>query len=253
MKIIISPAKKLSENCKKRNFDFSEIIFKKEAKKLVDVLKDFNVKELANIMNISENLSEININRFKKWKSPFNGNSDYAIFMFKGDVYKGLDVESLNHENILYAQENLRILSGLYGVLKPLDKILPYRLEMGTKLETQNGKNLYEYWGNSISDHIKNEMSSNEILVNLASDEYSKVVNLKRFERKVIVPKFLDEKNGRLKVISFYAKKARGMMARYIIQNKPKKGEDLFNFCSDGYIFSEKHSTISQPVFVRSH
>ena len=253
MKIIISPAKKLSDKCTDRNFNFSKIKFEKKAENLVNMLKGYKVNDLSKLMSISESLSEINSNRFKNWKIPFNGNSDYAVFMFQGDVYKGLDVESLSNSDILYAQDNLRILSGLYGILKPLDRILPYRLEMGTKLKTDYGKNLYDYWGDSINDFLINEISSSENLVNLASDEYSKAVKLNKFANDVITPKFLDEKNGKLKMISFYAKKARGLMARHIIQTKAQTIEDLYTFNSEGYKYSESNSTDNCPTFVRVH
>ena len=173
--------------------------------------------------------------------------------MFQGDVYKGLDVESLNDSDVLYAQDNLRILSGLYGILKPLDRILPYRLEMGTKLKTDYGKNLYDYWGDSIKDFLISEVSSSEKIVNLASDEYSKSVKLNKFPNDVITPKFLDEKNGKLKMISFYAKKARGLMARHIIQTKAQTIEDLYTFNLEGYKYSESNSTNNCPTFVRVH
>ena len=217
------------------------------------MLKGYEVNDLSKLMNISESLSEINSNRFKNWKIPFNGNSDYAVFMFQGDVYKGLDVESLSDSEILYAQDNLRILSGLYGILKPLDRILPYRLEMGTKLTTDYGKNLYEYWGDLIKDFLINEISSSEKIVNLASDEYTKAVKLNKFENDVITPKVLDEKNGKLKMISFYAKKARGLMARHIIQTKAQTVEDLYTFNLEGYKFSQSSSTENSPTFVRVH
>ena len=171
MKIIISPAKKLSDKCTERDFNFSKIKFEKKAENLVNMLKGYKVNDLSELMSISESLSKVNYNRFKNWKIPFNGNSDYAVFMFQGDVYKGLDAESLSDSDVLYAQDNLRILSGLYGILKPLDKILPYRLEMGTKLKTDYGKNLYEYWGDLIKDFLISEISSSEKIVNLASDE----------------------------------------------------------------------------------
>ena len=194
MKIIISPAKKLSDKCTDRDFNFSKIKFEKKAENLVNMLKEFKVNDLSKLMSISESLSEINSKRFKNWKIPFNGNSDYAVFMFQGDVYKGLDAESLSDSDVLYAQDNLRILSGLYGILKPLDRILPYRLEMGTKLKTDYGNNLYEYWGDLIKDFLISEISSSEKIVNLASDEYSKAVKLNKFANDVITPKFLDEK-----------------------------------------------------------
>jgi len=253
MKIIISPAKKLSDKCPKRDFNFSKIKFEKKAKELVNLLKGYEVNDLSKLMNISESLSEINSKRFKDWKIPFNGNSDYAVFMFQGDVYKGLDVDSLSDSEILYAQDNLRILSGLYGILKPLDRILPYRLEMGTKLTTDYGKNLYDYWGDSINDFLIKEISSTEKLVNLASDEYSKAAKLNKFENDVITPKFLDEKNGKLKIISFYAKRARGLMARHIIQTKAQTIEDLYTFNLEGYKFSQSSSTENSPTFVRVH
>tara|TARA_X000000950_G_scaffold42027_3_gene46266 strand:+ start:27696 stop:28457 length:762 start_codon:yes stop_codon:yes gene_type:complete len=253
MKIIISPAKKLSDKCTERDFNFSKIKFENKAENLVNMLKGYKVSDLSKLMSISENLSEINSNRFKNWRIPFNGNSDYAVFMFQGDVYKGLDVKSLSDSEINYAQDNLRILSGLYGILKPLDRILPYRLEMGTKLKTDYGKNLYDYWGDSISDFLISEISSSENLVNLASDEYSKAVKLNKFENNVITPKFLDEKNGKLKMISFYAKKARGLMARHIIQTKAQTVEDLYSFNLEGYNYSEINSTDDCPTFVRVH
>ena len=253
MKIIISPAKKLSDKCTDRNFNFSKIKFEKKAENLVNMLKGYKVNDLSKLMSISESLSEINSNRFKNWKIPFNGNSDYAVFMFQGDVYKGLDAESLSDSDVLYAQDNLRILSGLYGILKPLDRILPYRLEMGTKLKTDYGKNLYEYWGDLIKDFLISEISSSEKIVNLASDEYSKAVKLNKFSNDVITPKFLDEKNGKLKMISFYAKKARGLMARHIIQTKAQNIEDLYTFNLEGYKYSESSSTDNCPTFVRVH
>ena len=253
MKIIISPAKKLSDKCTERDFNFSKIKFENKAENLVNMLKGYKVSDLSKLMSISENLSEINSNRFKNWRIPFNGNSDYAVFMFQGDVYKGLDVKSLSDSEINYAQDNLRILSGLYGILKPLDRILPYRLEMGTKLKTDYGKNLYEYWGDSIKDFLISEISSSEKIVNLASDEYSKAVKLNKFSNDVITPKFLDEKNGKLKMISFYAKKARGLMARHIIQMKAQTIEDLYTFNLEGYKYSESNSTDNCPTFVRVH
>ena len=253
MKIIISPAKKLSDKCTDRDFNFSKIKFEKKAENLVNMLKEYKVNDLSKLMSISESLSEINSNRFKNWKIPFNGYSDYAVFMFQGDVYKGLDAESLSDSDVLYAQDNLRILSGLYGILKPLDRILPYRLEMGTKLKTDYSKNLYEYWGDLIKDFLISEISSSENIVNLASDEYSKAVKLNKFSNDVITPKFLDEKNGKLKMISFYAKKARGLMARHIIQTKAQTIEDLYTFNLEGYKYSESSSTDNCPTFVRVH
>tara|TARA_E500000178_G_C16946331_1_gene719016 strand:- start:902 stop:1435 length:534 start_codon:yes stop_codon:yes gene_type:complete len=175
------------------------------------------------------------------------------MLVFKGDVYQGLQAEDLTKSEMNFAQKHIRILSGLYGILRPLDLMKPYRLEMGTKLETENGKNLYEFWGNKIQKNVLNELKDqkSDLLINLASNEYFSALGKLPEDINTISPTFKDYKNGKYKIISFYAKKARGLMARWIIQNKVKDFEDLVKFNVDGYKFSKSESTASAPVFLR--
>ena len=239
MKIIISPAKKLSD--KKLSLkDVSELQFSNEAKYLVKELKNYKVNDIKKLMGLSDNLAQLNYERYQQWDL----NSDQvnaALYMFQGDVYQGLKAETFSANEIDFAQENLRILSGLYGLLKPLDLIYPYRLEMGTKLKTQKGKNLYEFWGDKLSKALISEMKSTEVLVNLASNEYSKVLKLNDFPNPVITPIFKDYKNGKLKVISFYAKRARGEMCNFIIKNKITNTKNLKMFSNLDYKFSDEN------------
>ena len=237
MKIIISPAKKLSDK-KLPLKDVSELQFSNEAKYLVKELKNYKVTDIKKLMDLSDNLAQLNYERYQQWDL----NSDQvnaAIYMFQGDVYQGLKAETFTANEIDFAQENLRILSGLYGLLKPLDLIYPYRLEMGTKIKTQKGKNLYEFWGDKLSKGLVSEMRSAEVLVNLASNEYSKVLKLNDFPNSVITPIFKDYKNGKLKVISFYAKRARGEMCNFILNNKITNTNDLKMFSNLDYKFSD--------------
>jgi len=239
MKIIISPAKKLSDK-KLPLKDVSELQFSNEAKYLVKELKNYKVTDIKKLMGLSDNLAQLNYERYQQWDL----NSDQvnaAIHMFQGDVYKGLKAEDFTANEIDFAQENLRILSGLYGLLKPLDLIFPYRLEMSTKIKTQKGKNLYEFWGDKLSKGLVSEMKSTEVLVNLASNEYSKVLKLNDFPNPVITPIFKDYKNGKLKVISFYAKRARGEMCKYIIKNKITNTKSLKMFSNLDYKFSDEN------------
>ena len=238
MKIIISPAKKLSDK-KLPLKDVSELQFSNEAKYLVKELKNYKVNDIKKLMGLSDNLAQLNYERYQQWDL----NSDQvnaAIHMFQGDVYQGIKAEALTANEIDFAQENLRILSGLYGLLKPLDVIYPYRLEMGTKMTTRAGNNLYKFWGDKLSKTLISEMKSTEGLVNLASNEYSKVLKLNDFPKPVITPIFKDYKNGKLKVISFYAKRARGEMCNYIIKNKITNSEDLKMFSNLDYKFSDE-------------
>ena len=247
MKIIISPAKKLNiENSsinKQMNFKF-----KKEASDLVNNLQCKSVDEIKQLMNLSDNLTRLNWQRYQQWEFS-NYKTYHAIFMFNGDVYQGLKADSFNTDEMQFAQKNLRILSGLYGLSKPLDIILPYRLEMGTKLNTSIGNNLYEFWGDKLSNALLSDMTENEMLVNLASNEYSKALKLNTFPAKVITPIFKDYKNGNLKVISFFAKKARGEMVNFIIKNKITDSVDLKLFTNNGYVFSDEDK--GQLLFVR--
>jgi len=206
-------------------------------------------------MKISDKLAGLNAARFQEWQRPFNeDNARPAMFAFNGDVYTGLDAASLNSEAIDTAQKQLRILSGLYGVLRPLDLMQPYRLEMGTKLDNPKGKNLYEYWGDTITQTLNDDLAElgSSTLVNLASNEYFSAVKPKELNADVITPVFKDEKNGQYKVISFYAKKARGLMARFILNQKPKSVSDLKEFDANGYSFNEAMSSDKQLVFCRA-
>jgi cytoplasmic iron level regulating protein YaaA (DUF328/UPF0246 family) len=194
--------------------------------------------------------------RFQTWTRPFNlDNAKQAVLAFKGDVYTGLDAETMDDEGLEFAQQHLRILSGLYGVLKPLDLIQPYRLEMGTQFANQKGKNLYKFWGGQLREEIETEasQSSDAILVNLASNEYFKALEAKKLNTRIITPVFKDMKNGQYKIISFYAKKARGLMSRYIIDHRINDPDQLKNFDSEGYRFSADLSAGDDWVFIRAH
>ena len=249
MKIIISPAKNLTAEKISVN-KTSEIQFLNEAKYLVKELKSYKANDIKKLMGLSNNLAQLNYERYQQWDL----NSDQvnaAIYMFQGDVYQGLKAETFSANEIDFAQENLRILSGLYGLLKPLDLIYPYRLEMGTKMKTKNGNNLYNFWGDKLSQALISDMKNEEVLINLASNEYSKVLKLNDFPNPVITPIFKDYKNGKLKVISFYAKRARGEMCNYIIKNKIVSIEKIKRFNNLNYIFSEENS--GNLVFTRYH
>jgi len=249
MKVILSPAKKLNEkSCDVKAV--SNISFSDDSKTLVDELKDFSSDQLISLMSVSPNIANLNKERFNNWSYPFNeNNSKPAVFMFDGAVYNELAVQSLSKDDLDYLQDNLRIISGLYGLLKPLDKIMPYRLEMGTKLQINGYKNLYEFWGEKITNHLMKDCSEDDVIINLASNEYSKAINLKSF-KNVVTPVFKDFKNGKSKVISFFAKKARGSFARYVVKEKPKKIDELLNFNGLGYQFSEITSK-NEIVFSR--
>lgn len=255
MKIIISPAKKIESNITSNNIDYSAPNFLKESKKLVEILKEFSPDDLSQLMNISKSLGLLNADRYLNWSLPFNqSNSKQAILCFKGDVYKGINTDDFNNDDFEYAQSSLRIISGLYGILKPLDLIMPYRLEMGTKLNNAMGNNLYKFWGDILSDHLSKEIldDNNNCLINLASNEYSKAIKINKIKVPVITPIFKDYKNGKLKVISFYAKKARGNMCRYIIKNKINTYDQLYAFNEEGYVFNEELSSLSDFVYIRS-
>ena len=224
------------------------------SQQLIDVSRKLSATDIANLMSVSEKIAKLNVERFHDWQSDFNfSNARQALFAFKGDVYTGLDAYNLNDQKLKYAQKHLRMLSGLYGVLRPLDLMMPYRLEMGTKLNNSRGHNLYEFWGDKITSLINDdlEQANSELLVNIASDEYYKSVNERKLKAEIIKPVFLDQKNGKYKVISFYAKKARGLMARYIIENQLSKVEDLKSFNSDGYYFDANSSLQGELVFKR--
>ena len=255
MLILVSPAKTLDYESDIRIDDFSIASHLSDSEILIKELQKKNPDDLSSLMGLSEKLSILNFERYMNWKKPTkpSDNTRQAVFAFKGDVYQGLDVNSLSKAEINYAQKNLCILSGLYGLLKPLDLMYPYRLEMGTKMKNKHGDNLYKFWGSKINKTINDLSKENKskAIVNLASVEYFSVLKKDQINLPVINPVFKDYKNGNYKIISFFAKKARGTMARFIIQNRIKKSEDLIGFDLDGYRYSKKESKENSPVFLR--
>ena len=253
MKIVISPAKSINLEKKIPTEKSSLPFFLDDAVVINSNLKKKSPLDLSSIMNISSKLSDLNWRRNQEFKIPFNkNNARPAIYAFDGDVYSGIDSYSLNQNKIDIIQERLFIISGLYGLLKPLDLIQPYRLEMGTKFEFNSYKNLYEFWRDKITEKIVSECKPDELLINLASNEYFSAINLGKIKSEIITPKFLDFKNGKLKMISFYAKKARGLMVRFLIDNNITKLEGILKFNSEGYSYSESETNnLNQPVFVR--
>ena len=253
---LIAPAKRLDYDSDLSVEDFSIAEHLKESKKLIKELQKKSPEDLSSLMGLSENLSILNFERNMNWQVPKKPSNEVrqAIFAFKGDVYVGLDSETLSKSDINYAQKNLAILSGLYGLLKPLDLMYPYRLEMGTKMKNENGKNLYEFWGNKITTSINALAKKNNSkgIINLASVEYFTSVKPENLDLPVYSPVFKDFKNGKYKIISFFAKKARGSMARFVIQNKIKNPRDLNKFNLDGYKYSAKDSSEYSPVFLRN-
>ena len=254
MLIVISPAKTLDMEGNSRPDKYSEAQFTKEAKRLVVQLRKLKPHDLSALMKISPKLADLNYQRFMEWSLSFTKeNAKQAVFAFRGDVFTGLDVDSLNPNDLDFAQDHLRILSGLYGVLRPLDLIQAYRLEMGTKFKTDKWDHLYDFWGTKITRKIKSDLKEqgNEVLVNLASNEYFKSIDTKALKARVVTPVFKDFSNGQYKMISFFAKKARGMMTRFILQNKIFDPEQLKLFDSGGYFYNEELSKVDQLVFTR--
>lgn len=254
MLIIISPAKTLDfENARVVKQD-SYPEFPNKAHELVKILKKFKADDLMSLMSISDKLSHLNTLRFKEWlKEPPRELAKQAICAFKGDVYTGINVDDWDLKDFSFAQEHMRILSGLYGVLRPLDYINPYRLEMGTKLETKKGKNLYEFWGDTITKSVNTQLKNqgDKVLINLASNEYFKSIKTKKIKAEIITPEFKDFKNGEYKMISFFAKKARGMMSRYIIKNQLTEAEKIKEFSAGGYFFNDRLTKGNHWVFTR--
>ena len=250
---IISPAKKLDYSPVEKNLDSTIPSLLEHSNELIKDLKSLNPQEVSSLMSLSDKLGALNYERFQEWKTPFTkSNSKQAILAFKGDVYQGLDAESLSETELIWAQKHVRILSGLYGILKPMDLMQPYRLEMGTKFATKRGQNLYDFWNSIITEELNNNFSSdNTNLLNLASNEYFKSINVSELKANVISPVFMDKKNGKYKIISFFAKKARGLMTRYVIKNRIEDITDIQNFEEGGYFFSEAMSEDNKPVFCR--
>jgi len=254
MIILISPAKKINFKLDKYLVNTTTPIFLEESKALISELQNYKSVDISKLMKISPALSDLNYERFLTWNVPFTTeNAAPAIFMFQGDVYKGINVETFNKKQLEFTQKHLRILSGLHGILYPMDLIQPYRLEMGTRLPVNNAKNLYEFWDNKITDSINSELdnSKNDFIINLASDEYFKSVKVANLKGKLIKPVFKDEKNGKFKVISFYAKKARGLMTRFIVKNEITNPEGLKAFDYEGYFFNDEMSSDKELVFTR--
>ena len=252
MKIVISPAKSLNFEKELPTNLFSKSAFLKESKIVNQIIKQKSPKELSELMDISDKLANLNWDRNKSWKTPFNqSNARQAIFAFDGDVYTGLDAYSISSEKLDVLQNKVRILSGLYGLLKPLDLIQAYRLEMGTKLPIGESRNLYDFWKNNLTTSLNKELKNEELFINLASNEYFSAIDTKTLKVPVITPEFKDYKNGKLKIISFFAKKARGLMVRYIIDTNAETVEDLKGFNYDGYQFDANLSNGNQLVFTR--
>ena len=253
MLIVISPAKKL---------DFSPVSAANasqpqlldHAAELLEDLKQLSPQDVSGLMGLSDSLGALNYERFQAWQRPFTAdNAKPAVLAFKGDVYQGLEADTMTDDQLAWAQDHLRILSGLYGLLRPMDLMQPYRLEMGTKFATQRGKDLYAFWGSIITDEINGLLaaSTSPVLVNLASNEYFKSVQHKAINGRIITPVFMDKKDDKYKIISFYAKKARGLMSAYIIKNKISAVEGIKDFDSDGYCYNAAMSEGDSWVFTR--
>ena len=251
---LLSPAKNLDFDSDVPVEESSKCRFLDEAEHLVSKLRDMKPAELEDLMGISGNLAELNYERYQQWKKPLpKKDSRQAVYAFNGDVYRGLDAYNLSGEAVAFAQDHLRILSGLYGILRPLDRILPYRLEMGTKMTVNDSKNLYEFWGGSLTETINKDLkkSGSDIILNLASNEYFKAVKKKKLNGRVVEAQFKDHKNGAYKTIMVYAKEARGLMARFVLENKINNAEDLRAFDLEGYRFNPEMSEENTLVFTR--
>lgn len=254
MKILISPAKSIDTE---RNIEVpftSTAQFLDDSEYLINKLKKLSVNQIAKMMHISKDLGELNYQRYQSWERPLELNSDVVptVTAFTGEVYRGLDVTTFTKNDFQFAQDSLRILSGLYGILRPLDLLFPYRLEMGTSWKvTPKTTNLYKYWGTRLAESLNNEMEVEEVIINLASSEYFKAVDAKVLNSPMITPVFKEFKNGEYKVVMTYAKNARGVMARYIIKNGLQNPEDLKLFNENNYSFDAKQSSENEWVFVR--
>ena len=252
MKIVVSPAKSLNFESPLPIQNYTESLFLKDAETIQKTLKKKKPKQLMELMDISEKLADLNWERNQNWSLPFSPeNARPAVFAFDGDVYTGLDAYTIPIDKFPILEDKLRILSGLYGILKPLDLMQPYRLEMGTSLPIGTKKNLYEFWKKKVTASLNSELQENELFINLASNEYFSAVDTKTLKVPVITPEFKDYKDGKLKMISFFAKKARGLMVRYIIDTNAETIEDLKQFNYDGYAFDANLSKGNTLVFTR--
>ncbi|MCL1094593.1 peroxide stress protein YaaA [Shewanella kaireitica] len=254
MLILVSPAKTLDFENPAATQSYSIPTLLGQSEQLIDVCRKLTPSDIASLMKVSDKIAGLNVARFSSWTPDFTpDNAKQAVFAFRGDVYTGLDADTLSEASLQKAQQQLRILSGLYGLLKPLDLMQAYRLEMGTRLSNARGTNLYQFWGDIITDEINQTTAAqgDEFIINLASNEYFKAVKHKQLTANLVTPVFKDKKNGQYKVISFFAKKARGMMVRYILDNNVESLDALIKFDSAGYYFSEAESTVTAPVFLR--
>jgi len=254
MLLVVSPAKNLDFEKLNNAPTSTQPELLEHSQQLIDRSRKLSPAQIGSLMKISDKLAGLNADRFAAWHTPFTDeNAKQAVLAFNGDVYGGLDATSFSEQDFSYAQKHMRILSGLYGLLKPLDLMQAYRLEMGTKLDTERGTNLYQFWGNIITEKLNQALAEqgDNVLVNLASTEYFTAVKPKALNGEIIEPVFKDFKNGQYKIISFYAKKARGLMARYIIQNKVSDVAKLKDFDTAGYRFSEEQSAGNKLVFLR--
>ena len=258
MILVISPAKALDYETPPTTATFTQPDFLDHAAELIEVLREKSPAQIAELMSLSDPLSSLNVARYASWSRPFAaGNAKQALLAYNGDVYEGLDATSLTDADLAWAQDHLRILSGLYGVLRPLDLMQAYRLEMGTRLANPRGKNLYEFWGERITDELNRLLAREDaagrerVLVNLASDEYFKSVKPKKLKGRIVTPVFEDWKGGRYKIISFYAKRARGLMSRYVITRRIDEVEALQGFDAEGYAFAADASDADTLVFRR--
>jgi len=254
MLTVISPAKTLDFDTPTVTDAYTQPVHLTQSRKLVRRLRELSADDISKLMSVSDSLAELNQQRFKQWKTPFKPeNARQALFAFKGDVYLGLDAYSMNSADVEFAQDHLRILSGLYGLLRPLDLMQAYRLEMGTRLDTEQGSNLYQFWNDRITKSLNQELkqSQSQTLINLASGEYFKSIKPKQLKAAVITPAFKEYRDGQYKFIQFFAKKARGLMARYLIDKKIDDPEALKEFDYAGYGFSPELSDHKEWVFTR--
>lgn len=255
MLIVLSPAKSLDYETPVKVKTTTMPDFVSESAKLITELKKLSPQEVANLMGLSDQLAALNVGRYRDWSKKFTEeNSKPAIFAFNGDVYDGFDVKTLSTKTLDFAQDHIRILSGLYGALRPLDLMQPYRLEMGTSFKNPKGKDLYAFWGDTVTKSLQKVLDAQKhpVLLNLASEEYFKVLQPKQFNCDVISPVFQDAKDGKYKIISFYAKRARGLMARYVVDNRITDPADLKGFNLEGYKYFAPDSKPDKPVFRRA-
>ncbi len=254
MLIVISPAKTLDFKSEVQTKKYTQPDFLNDSKLLVSELRKLNPKDIIRLMKVNNDIANLNFERNLSWRLPFNeNNAKQALLAFKGQVFIGLNAKSLTEDDFLFAQDHLRILSGLYGILRPLDLIQAYRLEMGIPLKNPKGKNLYEFWDTKISDAINKELSKHKskTLINLASNEYFKAIKPKQIQAKIITPVFKELKGDEFKVITIYAKTARGLMSRFIIENRIETPEDIKAFDTEGYLYHKDLSTENEWVFTR--